>query len=166
MKARWLPQPVLSGVLWLTWLLLVGEVSAGHVLLGGVLALIIPWLTRAFRVLETPIKRPGVLWCLLWRVLGDIVLANWAVLTRVLGPLSVLQPAFVEVPLQLRNELALTLLTSIITLTPGTVSVALSADRRVLLVHGLDIPDDAALIAEIQQRYETPLREIFECSAS
>lgn len=166
MKARWLPQPMMSGVLWGVWLLLVGEISVGHLVLGALLAWGIPLLTRPFRVLEAPVKRPAVVWRLLCCVLVDIVRANWAVLQRVLGPIAALQPAFVEVPLQLRNDVALTLLTSIITLTPGTVSVALSADKRVLLVHGLDVPDDAALIDEIQQRYEAPLREIFECSTS
>ncbi|MCB2536230.1 Na+/H+ antiporter subunit E, partial [Listeria monocytogenes] len=40
----------------------------------------------------------------------------------------------------------------------------LSDDRKTLLVHGLDVPDKAALIAEIKQRYEAPLKEIFPCS--
>jgi multicomponent K+:H+ antiporter subunit E len=48
-------------------------------------------------------------------------------------------------------------------LTPGTVSAKLSEDRRTLLVHTLDVDDEAALVAEIKQRYETPLKEIFEC---
>ncbi|MBN0538222.1 Na+/H+ antiporter subunit E, partial [Pseudomonas aeruginosa] len=37
-------------------------------------------------------------------------------------------------------------------------------DRKTLLVHGLDVPDKAALIADIKQRYEAPLKEIFPCS--
>jgi multicomponent K+:H+ antiporter subunit E len=32
-----------------------------------------------------------------------------------------------------------------------------------LLVHALDVDDVAALVAEIKQRYEQPLKEIFEC---
>ncbi|MGA4815614.1 Na+/H+ antiporter subunit E [Pseudomonas aeruginosa] len=48
--------------------------------------------------------------------------------------------------------------------TPGSVSSDLSDDRKTLLVHGLDVPDKAALIAEIKQRYEAPLKEIFPCS--
>jgi multicomponent K+:H+ antiporter subunit E len=34
---------------------------------------------------------------------------------------------------------------------------------RFLLVHVLDLTDEAALIAQIKQRYEQPLREMFEC---
>jgi multicomponent K+:H+ antiporter subunit E len=56
-------------------------------------------------------------------------------------------------------------LAGIITLTPGTLSSDLSPDRKHLLVHVLHCPNDAAqaaLIADIQARYETPLMEIFE----
>jgi multicomponent K+:H+ antiporter subunit E len=60
--------------------------------------------------------------------------------------------------------LALTMLTSIISLTPGTVSADLSSDHKTLLVHGLDVPDAAELVAIIKQRYEAPLLEVFTCS--
>ncbi|HAR04393.1 MAG TPA: cation:proton antiporter, partial [Pseudomonas sp.] len=54
--------------------------------------------------------------------------------------------------------------TSIISLTPGTVSACLSPDRRVLMVHALDVPDVDALISDVKRNYEAPLLEIFECS--
>jgi multicomponent K+:H+ antiporter subunit E len=44
------------------------------------------------------------------------------------------------------------------------VSADLSDDRKLLLVHGLDVPDVEALVAEIKQRYEAPLLEVFTCS--
>ena len=73
-----------------------------------------------------------------------------------------LHPAFVVVPLELRNELAVSLLANIICLTPGTVSARFSDDRRQLLVHALDCPDAEQLVATIKARFEAPLREIFE----
>jgi multicomponent K+:H+ antiporter subunit E len=74
-----------------------------------------------------------------------------------------LRPCFVVVPLDLRDELAISLLANTICLTPGTVSASLSADRRSLLVHALDCADPAALVTEIKQRFEAPLKEILEC---
>jgi multicomponent K+:H+ antiporter subunit E len=56
-------------------------------------------------------------------------------------------------------------LAGIVTMTPGTLSADLSDDRRHLLVHAFDVDDDAAqaaLIADIQLRYEAPLMQIFE----
>ena len=74
-----------------------------------------------------------------------------------------LRPGFVELPLDLTDEFAITLLASTISLTPGTVSADVSEDRRTLLIHALDVDDQDAMIRQIKQRYERPLKEIFEC---
>jgi multicomponent K+:H+ antiporter subunit E len=58
------------------------------------------------------------------------------------------------------------MLASVISLTPGTVSADLSDDRKTLLVHGLNVVDEAAAVAEIKQRYEAPLLEVFTCSST
>jgi multicomponent K+:H+ antiporter subunit E len=47
-------------------------------------------------------------------------------------------------------------------MTPGTLSVDITPDRRYLLVHALHIDDAAELVASIKVRYEQPLIEIFE----
>ena len=47
-------------------------------------------------------------------------------------------------------------------MTPGTLSSDLTEDRRHLLVHAFNVDDEQALVASIKERYETPLREIFE----
>ncbi len=60
--------------------------------------------------------------------------------------------------------LVIAVLAATITLTPGTVAVDLTQDRRQLLIHGLDIENEAALIAVLKNRYEALLKEIFaEC---
>ncbi|WP_414430634.1 Na+/H+ antiporter subunit E [Alcanivorax sp. IL3] len=157
-----LPYPSLTLVLWLTWLLLNGF-SVGHALLGLILAVVLPLGTRPFWP-QVPLVRDrmGLLRFVL-RVAKDILLANLAVALKVLGPVKDLQPGFVEVPLDLRDSFAITVLTSTVSLTPGTVSADVSEDRTRLLVHALHVEDPQALVAEIKQRYEGPIKEIFEC---
>jgi len=159
---RLLPYPSLTLVLWLTWLLLNGF-SVGHALLGLILAVVLPLGTRPFWP-QVPLVRDrmGRLRFGL-RVAKDILLANLAVALKVLGPVKDLQPGFVEVPLDLRDSFAITVLTSTVSLTPGTVSADVSEDRTRLLVHALHVEDPQALVAEIKQRYEGPIKEIFEC---
>jgi multicomponent K+:H+ antiporter subunit E len=67
----------------------------------------------------------------------------------------------VPVPLALTHPTAITLLAAVITTTPGTVSCVVDEERRQILVHALDCDDPAALAAQIRQRYEAPLMEIF-----
>lgn len=165
MIARCLPHPWLSLTLLLVWLLLVNDFSAGQWLLGALLGVLIPLLSRVLWINPPRTHQPWRLLPFFLRVLGDIVVANLQVSRRILGSMDDLQPAFVEVPLEVHDELALTLLTSIVSLTPGTVSADLSDDRRRLLLHCLNVQDSAALVAEIKARYEAPLREVFPCSA-
>jgi multicomponent K+:H+ antiporter subunit E len=162
MKA-WLPYPVLSFLLFVVWLLLVAEVSAAHVLLALFLAWGIPMLCRPFLKDLPPVRHAFAALRLVALVTYDIVLANIAVARLILGPTARLQPVFVQVPLTLTQPMSISLLASIITMTPGTVSSELSQDNKVLIVHALDCSDPEALVADIQQRYEKPLLEIFGC---
>jgi multicomponent K+:H+ antiporter subunit E len=164
MMRRIFPQPILSVVLFLLWLLLYNTVALGHLILAALMALVVPHITRPFWPNPPVFKRPAAALRLFAVVLYDILIANVAVAIRVLGPVRRLRPAFVWVPLDLEDEFGITLLASIISLTPGTVSVDVTPGRDRLLVHCLDTDDEAALIEEIKQRYERPLREVFPCS--
>jgi multicomponent K+:H+ antiporter subunit E len=80
----------------------------------------------------------------------------------ILGRQEHLKPAFLVLPLRLRSDVAISLLANTISLTPGTVSTYLSADRRCLIIHSLHTTEPEELLATIRQRYETPLKEILE----
>jgi multicomponent K+:H+ antiporter subunit E len=149
--------------LFASWLLLAGDFSPGNLLLGAVLALGIERYARSFNAEPHRTVRLGGVPRLVAVVLWDTILANVQVARRVLGPLSALRPRFVVVPLDLTDRTAIALLGAIITTTPGTVTAALSPDRRYFLLHGLDVDDAESLVRTIKLRYERPLKEMFEC---
>ena len=93
--------------------------------------------------------------------LKEIVVANLKVAAAVLAPTGRLRPAIVAVPLALDRDAEITLLASLITLTPGTLSLDVSPDRRTLYVHAMATsgPDD--LRREIQQGFERRILEVF-----
>jgi len=163
MMRRLLPRPVLSLALFLLWAMLTNAASLGTLVLGGLLALVLPFIVLPFWPDARRIARPGLVPGFAARVVWDMLIANWAVARRVVGPLAKLHPAFVEVPLDLRDPFAATVLGSIVSLTPGTVSIDVDRERWVLQLHALDAPDPDALIREIKQRYEAPIKEIFAC---
>lgn len=160
---RWLPHPLLSLTLFAVWLLLVNSVSPGSVLFALLLAVLVPSFSNTFWPDHPRIRRPLLLVLYGLNLVWDIVVANLHVARLILGPAARLRPAFVRMPIELCDEFAITLLASTVSLTPGTVSADISADRRSLLIHALDLDDADALIAQIKRRYETPLKEIFEC---
>ena len=163
--SRLLPSPLTSAVLFVSWLLLNESVSTGHLLLAALLAIAIPLAAAPVRGERARIRHPGAAMRLAMVVLWDIVVSNVEVARRILGPESRLKPAFVWVPLSIRDPHGIAALAGIITLTPGTLSSDLSEDQRHLLVHALHVDDEQALVASIKSRYEAPLMHIFESEA-
>jgi len=177
LRQRLLPNPWMTLWLWLGWLLLNQTIEPGHVLLGLVLALLIGRLSsRGQHALvagpregeDAAYPRRGVVHRFLVAlrlfvvVFWDIIVANLQVAMLILGPQERLRPAFFKVPLDVTRPRSITLLAGIITMTPGTLSSELSDDHAYLLVHGLDVADEAGTIAQIKSRYEAPILEMFE----
>ena len=159
---RLLPAPLLSVTLFVVWLLLNNTLDPAHVVLAALLAVVVPRFTDGLRPERPRMRRPLAVVKLGLVVLWDIVLSNIEVARSILGPESAIRPAFLWMPLELTEPHALASLAGIITMTPGTLSAELTADRRYLLVHAFNVDDEAALIARMKVRYEAPLKEIFE----
>lgn len=160
---RWLlPHPFLTLLLAVVWVLLQNNVSAGMVVFGLILGVIIPRITAVWWP-DRPLGfRIGRMIPYMLLVMWDILFANvevaWIVLTR---PNAKLRPAWVVIPLELRQPEAISILAGTITLTPGTVSADLSDEGHSLLVHALDADDPDAVRDQIKQRYERRLIGIF-----
>lgn len=160
---RLVPAPVLSLALLVLWLLLNRSLSAGHIVLGTVLALAIPLLTAGLRPLPVRIRRPGAVLRLALAVAVDTVRSNVAVARLLLAPGRRRHPAgFVHIPLDVCDPNALAVLATIVCITPGTAWAELALDRSMLLLHVLELDDAATVIANVKRRYEAPLMEIFE----
>lgn len=160
--SRVIAHPFLILILAVVWTLLQNEFSAGMLVFGLILGIVISLATanwwpnapRGFRMGRMALYSLMVFW--------DIMVANvhvaWIVLTR---PNSKLRPAWVVIPLDLKTPEAITVLAGTVTLTPGTVSADLSDAGHSLLVHALDCPDPDAVRDAIKHRYERRLKEIF-----
>lgn len=163
MTARLLPFPFLSLGITLLWLVIAGTYTPNSLLLGAAIGLALPAITLPFLPDLPRMRRPGRAIALFGVVLRDIVVANWEVAGLVLGPRHRLKPRFFTVPLATSDPFVATILGSIISLTPGTVTIDIDMESASLLVHGLCITNEAATIAAIKARYEAPLKEIFQC---
>lgn len=154
-------RPVLSLMIAATWLLLQESLAVPQLITAAVLGWLLPRLLNGFLGPATRLRAPLTLLRFTALVLWDIVVSNITVAKLVLDPRARPQPAWVCVPLLLQHPTAISLLASVITTTPGTVSCVVDEQRREILVHALDCSDPAELIAQIRQRYEAPLMEIF-----
>ena len=72
-----------------------------------------------------------------------------------------IRPAIVAFPLSAKTDAEITLLANLITLTPGTLSVDVSEDRRFLHIHVIDLADRESFIAGIAEGFERQVTEAF-----
>ncbi|CAH2605480.1 putative K(+)/H(+) antiporter subunit E (plasmid) [Rhodovastum atsumiense] len=156
--------PVLMPALLAIWLLLTASLSAGNVLLGALLALVI---SATATVLTLPQGRLRLLGRtvprLLWTVLVEVVRSNTAVARIILrlGSPRHRRSGFVRIPLDMRNPYGLATLACIITATPGTLWVDYDDSEGTMLLHVLDLIDEDAWVRIIKDKWERPLMEIF-----
>jgi multicomponent Na+:H+ antiporter subunit E len=98
----------------------------------------------------------GLFFYFLW----ELVVSNVRVAIEVLSPRYRMRPGVVGVRLDARTDLEITLLANLITLTPGTMSVDISEDRRVLYVHALYVDDRDAFERSIKDGFERRVLEV------
>jgi multicomponent K+:H+ antiporter subunit E len=159
---RILPFPIASAGILVLWLLLNQSLSPGHVLLGGIAALVGGWSLVVLEVPKARVRRHGAICQLVALVVTDIIRSNIAVARIILG----LQrrrwtSGLVEIPLELRSPYGLATLACIITSTPGTLWVDFDAASGTLTIHVLDLIDKTEWVRTIKGRYERLLLEIF-----
>lgn len=134
------------------WLLLTASLHPQELWAGVVVALAVTLLAAPrLPILDglrlTPLTPLHLLRYLL--VFGRaLVQSNLDVARRVVSPTLPLRPAVVEVQTRLQSPLGKLFLANSITLTPGTLSIDIQADR--LLVHWIDCPPGTDLTAATQ----------------
>ena len=163
MLHRLFPHPLLSLLLFVTWILLVNQITVGSLVMALILAIIIPKLTAPYWPNRPPLKRVPAFAAYVLLVMWDIVLANIQVARIVLFMRNKnIRSGWLVIPIDLKTPEAITILAGTITMTPGTVTSDMSSCGRVLLVHALHAPDPDAIVNDIKTRYEARLKRIFE----
>lgn len=159
---RLVPAPLTSAALFALWLALARSTSPGQLALAVVLAIAVPLLGASLRP-RVRVRRPLAVVRYILVVGHDVVRSNlevaWGVLT---WRRRRARSMFVIIPLELRDPVGLAALSIVTTVVPGTVWSELALDRSALLLHVWDVDEEQAFIARFKDRYEKPLREIFE----
>jgi multicomponent K+:H+ antiporter subunit E len=145
------------------WLLLNDTLQPAQVVLGLLLTGLALFLTASGQPLRARPRRLLLILSLLAHVMADIVRSNIAVARVIFGSRARRTNSdFLQIPIELRDPHGLAMLACIITATPGTVWAGLSPDGATLTLHVLDLQDEESWIRVIKDRYEQPLKEIFE----
>lgn len=157
----------MSGILWnillaLAWAGMTEDFTPSNLLLGFCLGLLVLFFAR--RVVGTPnylIKVRQMIGLHLFMV-WELILANLRVAYEVMTPNYNMRPGVIAIPLDAKTDAEITLLACLITLTPGTLSLDVAADRSVLYIHIMYIDDNdiEAARRSIKEGYERRVLEV------
>ncbi|MTH97291.1 Na+/H+ antiporter subunit E [Roseibium sp. RKSG952] len=145
----------------LAWGAVSGSFSVVNLVFGFVLGAGALFLIREQVGTSAYFRRYGQAISLIVLFLYELVLSAWRVATIVLRPKIELQPGIVAFPLTVDRDFEITMLASLITLTPGTLSMDVSEDRKTLYIHCIDVPDPDQTIADIKNGFERKILEVF-----
>ncbi|CAM3312426.1 Na+/H+ antiporter subunit E [Nosocomiicoccus ampullae] len=153
-------QVLLNFLLAFLWAFMNNSFTLSTLIMGYLMGLIAISILRNFL--------PGTFYLIrVWRVIKlffvfiyELLVANIEVVKIVLQPKIDVHPGFYAYPCDLQKEWEVVLLSSLITLTPGTVVVAISDDFRTLYIHGVNLVDADDEIASIKNSFERLIKEV------
>jgi multicomponent Na+:H+ antiporter subunit E len=145
----------------LAWVAMTGDVSFGNLVAGFGLGLVILFFTRRIVGQPTYVLRMWRVLTLLLFFVRELIRSNLRVAYDVLTPGYHLRPGVVAIPLDARTDTEITLLANMITLTPGSFSLDVSADRRVLYLHVMYLDEDVEEVRrKIKNGFERRILEV------
>ncbi|OCJ11762.1 Na+/H+ antiporter subunit E [Rhizobium sp. AC27/96] len=152
---------VFNLLLAIVWVAITGSTSFVNLLFGFVLAAIALAIVRSSYGGVLYLGRVRRILALFFLFLGELAKSAWAVAVAVMSPKMDVKPGIFAFPLTVDRDFEITLLANLITLTPGTLSVDVSDDRKTLYVHALDCSDPEAIRRSIADGFERRILEAF-----
>ena len=145
----------------LAWAALTGSFTMANFALGLLLSIAVLYLASEQVNALHNIRRLYRVASLARLFVRELVLSGWRVARLVTSRDMKLAPGIFAYPLEVDRDFEITLLANLITLTPGTLSVDVSEDRRTLFVHAIDCSDVDQAILDIERGFERKIIEAF-----
>jgi multicomponent Na+:H+ antiporter subunit E len=142
------------------WVALTGKFLVSNFLFGFVLGFCLLWTITRDREGRKYFNRIPRMISFVFYFLYELLKANLQVAYDVITPKFYMTPGIIRIPLSARTDLEITLLANLISLTPGSLSLDVSDDRKVLYVHAMYIGDKDAYIAHVKNGFERKLLDI------
>ena len=136
----------------LVWAMLTGSFTAGSLIAGFILGyLVLAFVARLSGGTVTYARKIPEVVGFTGFYIWELITSNLRVAYEVLTPTHHMKPGVIGLPLDATTDAQITILANLITMTPGTLSIDVSNDRRVLFIHSMYIDDADALYNELKE---------------
>ena len=153
-------QILLNVLIAVTWMFMSSSFTASTFTIGYLLGLFMIILMGRFFRERLYIWRLWAALKLLLLFIKELAMSNFDMLKVVLSPKLDIQPIIFALPTELEHDWEITLLSMLITLTPGTVVLNVSEDQKTLYIHAIDSDDVDESIRSIKDTFEKAILEV------
>lgn len=153
-------QFLLNILLTIVWVFLTGSLSFVNFIFGYILSFLVLWLISRNEKSRKYFKIFPRVIAFIFFFFYELIKANLQVAADVVTPKFYMKPGIVRLPLDAKTNLEITFLANLISLTPGTLSLDVSEDRKVLYVHAMYIHDKEEFIKDIKNGFEKRILKI------
>jgi multicomponent Na+:H+ antiporter subunit E len=144
----------------LVWALAVGELTVGTLGVGFLAGMLVFFIARRVVGSEAYARKIGKLLKLIAFFLGDLVMSNLRLAHDVATPNFKMRPGVLAIPLDVKSDGEIITFANFITLTPGTLSLDVSQDRKTLFIHSMYTPDAEKMKKELKEGLERRIIEV------
>ncbi|WP_010277047.1 Na+/H+ antiporter subunit E [Paenibacillus senegalensis] len=153
-------QIVLNMLIAVVWMFLVNDWTVSGLTVGYLIGLSFIFVLRRFFPQKFYLHRVWAAIKLLFLFLRELIMSNVAVIGQILSPKLHMRPGIFALAIDLRSDWEITLLANLLNLTPGTLTLEISPNRRTLYVHAMDINNVDTVVHQIKWKFEKAIMEV------
>lgn len=153
-------QIVVNLIIAIMWMFLSESYTAPSFITGYLLGILLLFLLRRFVPGRFYLTRFISIMTLVLLFIRELVLSNVQMIKFVYGKKELAEPGIFALPLDVKSNWEITLLANLISLTPGTLSVAVSDDNKELFIHAMNIDTVENEINAIKKTFEKAIMEV------
>ncbi|RXT08739.1 Na+/H+ antiporter subunit E [Ammoniphilus sp. CFH 90114] len=153
-------QVLLNFLLAFIWMFLNQSWDPVTFILGYIIGLGLIYFLHRFLQGPFYFKRVIAIVSLILLFIKELILSSISVIKLILRPNMDFRPGIFALPTDLKSDWEITLLASLITLTPGTLTLEVSPKGDTLYIHAMDLPDTQEAISQIKNSFERAIKEV------
>jgi len=129
-----------------TWLTMLSGLVVGYVIL---------WLLQPLTGINSTYFKRVYYWLKLLVLFHyELIVSSVQVIWDIITPTLYARPAIIDMPLDVKSDTGILLVTNLISLTPGTLSIDVSEDRKTLKLHAMFADDPLAVCNDLKSGME------------
>ncbi|RKQ37860.1 Na+/H+ antiporter subunit E [Oceanobacillus halophilus] len=153
-------QIIINLIIAVLWMFLSESYAIPSFITGFIFGILLLFLMRRFISGEFYFIKVVNIFKLIFIFIKEVIISNIDMLKYIYSPKKTAEPGIFELPLDVKSNWEISILAGLISLTPGTLSVAVSDDNQSLFIHAMNIDDVNKSITEIKTTFERMIMEV------